>query len=218
LSILHLARQKQAARGAPSVFGEPVADGVETRSVAEVVARSMGCKPVFGQDVTRAAVIRAIRSGPVHFQGHAVQVASDPLQSHLELTDGTRLTALEIMELSDVAAPLVSLGACESAAAVLRGGDEPLGLVPALLQAGVGAVVASLWRVQDRDAGIIMAEFHDLLAQQVSPIEALQRAALAHRGRCAAPYHWAPFTLHGDPWTTIGRRLERDFDDRESAP
>lgn len=106
------------------------------------------------------------------------------------------------LRLERLTAGLVTLVACEGATTVVERGDEPLGLVPAFLLAGAGAVVASLWPVDQRSAAHVMEAFYRrLLAAEgvIDKAEALRAAALSVRAmpQYATPYHWAPFTLHG---------------------
>ncbi|KAK4031673.1 CHAT domain-containing protein [Parachaetomium inaequale] len=56
-----------------------------------------------------------------------------------------------------VAASLVTLVACGSASQAIRPGDEPLGLLTALLCAGANSVVGSMWPVEPR-VGVAFAE------------------------------------------------------------
>ena len=78
-------------------------------------------------------------------------------------------------------------------------GDEVLGLTEAFLFAGAGAVVSTLWRVDDRASSLLMERFYRHLAE-LPPEEALRRAQLDLLGGPAgsefrAPYFWAPFVL-----------------------
>jgi CHAT domain-containing protein len=153
--------------------------------------------------VTRAAFAEAVAERDlVHFQGHAVHDRDEPLDSHLIFADA-RLNAHEVFDLPGLSAELVTLAACESAASVIAAGDEPLGLIPAFLYAGAGAVLATLWRVNSASAAHAMRLFYDALAgegEMPDKARALRAAALAVRDvpRFSSPYHWAPFALYGD--------------------
>ncbi|HLM67703.1 MAG TPA: CHAT domain-containing protein, partial [Longimicrobium sp.] len=79
-------------------------------------------------------------------------------------------------------------------------GDEPLGLFPAFLIAGAQSVLATLWRVSGPSAALAMRHFYDALdACAGDRARALRQAMLAVRATpgLEAPYHWAPFVLHG---------------------
>jgi CHAT domain-containing protein len=73
-------------------------------------------------------------------------------------------------------------------------GEGPLSLGRAFLQAGAGAVVATLWPVGD-GAADLMAAFHRALDGGRTPAEALRFAKLELRGRGVSPLVWAPFVL-----------------------
>lgn len=68
----------------------------------------------------------------------------------------TRFTIPAIFS-TPIAASLVALVACGSASQAIRTGDEPTGLLTALLCSGANSVVGSLWTVQAR-VGVAFAE------------------------------------------------------------
>jgi CHAT domain-containing protein len=155
-----------------------------------------------GRDVTFKTFSEAIAGRDlIHFQGHAVHVPGKPLDSFLALADGN-LTAREIFGLSQLSAELVTLAACESAASVIAVGDEPLGLIPAFLYAGANSVLATLWRVHQTSAALTMRIFYEQLTDRDTLLDkalSLRKAMLTVRSTSGfdAPYHWAPFVLHG---------------------
>lgn len=199
-----LARRRAAlyARTA-ALFGDPSGDREEAAALVEELASRFGTVALTGAAVTRAAFAGAVAERDlVHFQGHAVHDPSEPLDSHLIFADA-RLSAREVFGLPGLGAELVTLAACESAASVVATGDEPLGLIPAFLYAGAGAVLATLWRVHRTSAARAMRLFYDALAgggETLDKVRALRTAALAVRAEPGfeSPYHWAPFVLHGD--------------------
>jgi CHAT domain-containing protein len=203
---LAILRQCMARRGASAgrartaaVFGDPGLDRARAGELAREAGRMLHTTPVMGGEVTRAAFRAALECDVVHFQGHAVHDPADALASHLVLADG-KLTARDIFGLRRLRAELVALGACESAASVVATGDEPLGLIPALLYAGAGSVVATLWKVNATSAALVMRHFYEALeGGAVDRAEALRQAMLAVRAtpEMETPYHWAPFVLHG---------------------
>ncbi len=69
----------------------------------------------------------------------------------------------------------------------------------ALLRAGVQAVVASLWKVDDAATAYLMRRFHALLLEGVTPVTALARAQAAVRSQPGwdLPYYWAAFSIAG---------------------
>lgn len=196
-----LARRHPQGRGAgtAALLGDPGGDRDEAGDLVRELGERLGTAPVLGGDVTRAAFAGAVaRADVVHFQGHARHDRADPLASRLELADGW-MTARDVFDLRGVRAELVVLAACESAANVVRTGDEPLGLIPAFLFAGAQSVLATLWPVHASSAAAAMRHFYDALDAGADRAQALRRAVLSVRAdpRWSAPYHWAPFVLHG---------------------
>lgn len=188
-----------AALRTATLLGDPGGDRPEAGALVRELGRRFGAAPRLGGEVTRDAFAAAAADADlVHFQGHARHDSGDPLASYLALADG-RMTARDVFGLRTLRAELVVLAACESAANVVRTGDEPLGLIPAFLIAGAQAVLATLWPVHEASAALGMRSFYDALDDGADRAEALRRAMLAVRAhpRFAAPYHWAPFVLHG---------------------
>jgi len=204
-----LARYTTAPRiQTATLLGDPSEDRVDAATLVSELARQFDTSPLLGNAVTRTAFIEAVTGAAiVHFQGHAVHSRNDPLQSYLALADG-RFTARDIFHLMGFQPELVTLAACESAANVIMTGDEPLGLIPAFLYAGAGAVVATLWPVHSSTTALVMKEFYGLLQHISHPFrkaEALRQALLAVRVQAGqrapyywAPYYWAPFVVYGD--------------------
>ncbi|MDJ0702473.1 MAG: CHAT domain-containing protein [Leptolyngbyaceae cyanobacterium MO_188.B28] len=198
-----LARSKPTVSKKAALFGDPNGDREAAAELVSYLGRLYQADYLTQDQVTRAAFIENIPGCDIiHFQGHAVHDASDPLNSYLKLADG-QFTARDIFSLQGLDADIVTLGACESAANVIDTGDEPLGLIPSFLFAGGSAVLASLWKVNSKTAAQFMRDFYEGLAEakpSVNKAEALQRAMLKVRDnpRFEAPYYWAPFVLHGD--------------------
>ncbi len=195
-------------RRSVALLGDPTDDRPSAAHLVARLAAELGVTPLVGTQVTRAAFARAAtQEDLVHFQGHAVHDRQDPLASYLQLADG-RLTARDLFGIAEIRPALVTLAACESAARVIATGDEPLGLIPALLYSGASAVIATLWRVHGSATAEVMAALYGALLQVEQPADrahALRAAALAVRAQPerAAPYYWAPFVLYGN-WHTAG--------------
>lgn len=204
-ALRHCVARARPRAGKPQValVGDPSGDRAEVAALIRELARRFGTEPLISAAVTCAALVaRVAGCDLVHFQGHARHHTGDPLDSHLVLADG-RLSAREVLDLRDLRAGLVTLAACESAASGIAPGDEPLGLIPAFLQAGAGAVLASLWRVEAAAARATMERFYGAFADDATcpdKAAALRAACLALRGTPGreAPYYWAPFVLYGD--------------------
>jgi CHAT domain-containing protein len=160
---------------------------------------------VEGAAATRAAFETGLaRSGIVHFAGHAVFDDARPERSHLVLAgrDGSgRITAAQLAEMDLQHVRLVVLSACRTVRAGKSRAGGFTGLAGAVLAAGAGGAVGSLWQVDDRSAGVVMSEFHRIYARSRDGPGALRTAQLASlRSRDAAlrtPAAWGAFRYAG---------------------
>jgi CHAT domain-containing protein len=137
--------------------------------------------------------------GIVHIASHG-HFAADAASSFL-LTAQGKLTIGQLAQmvgrLRFRAQPLelLTLSACETA----QGDDRAaLGLAGVAIQAGARSALATLWRVADDAAAILMKTFYQQLRTPgVSRARALQQAqvALLQHQQYQAPFFWAPFVL-----------------------
>jgi len=184
-----------------ALFGDPAGNLPAAADLMSFLENRFATPAVVGRDVTMSAFRTAIRSRAlVHFQGHAVHVPQEPLDSRLELAD-QNLTARDVFDLADLSADLVTLAACESASSTIAPGDEPIGLIPAFLYAGASSVLATLWKVNQASAAELMRRFYQQWTTDTAKDKAsiLQAAMLAVRevSGFESPYHWSPFVLYG---------------------
>ena len=169
-----------------------------------------GATILLGEAATEGRAREALAlPGVVHIASHAEMNPVSPLYSSVELSKGPGSDdgALEVGELLglQIRSRLVFLSGCETGlgetwATSYRAGEDYATLGQALLYAGAGAVVATLWRIEDRSAAALAARFYVHLRTR-PPAEALalaQRDLLAD-GRHAAPYYWAGHVLIGPP-------------------
>lgn len=166
----------------------------------EAISALTGGSPYLDETVTRAAFMTvAPQSTLIHLATHGEFRHTEPLFSGLQMADGL-LTTLDIFNMR-LRAALVNLSACQTGRAVVGGGDELFGLMRAFLAAGAGALVMSLWRVNDHSTATLMETFYERLMAGCGRGEALRYAQLDlldHQGgRYAHPYFWAPFFLVG---------------------
>jgi CHAT domain-containing protein len=186
-----------------AIIGDPNQNLAEAAMLVAHLGTQFGTTPLVGAAVTRDAFLKAITEAElIHFQGHAVHVPGQPLQSHLQLADGL-FTAEELIKMPSLRAKFVTLAACESATSQIAAGDEPMGLIPAFLYAKTQSIIATLWKVNQTSAAQLMRQFYDRLPNSSGRIhraEALRQAALWVRTQPGyeSPYHWAPFVLYGD--------------------
>lgn len=154
----------------------------------------------------------------IYFHGHCEQSDASIVDQGLVLvpqeedtvqSDKSTRSLLTVREFFDMRldAPNVLFLACGSAKQQIELGDEPLGLVTALLCAGAASVVGTIWPVTSSSA----REFAKVYLKQISQAQddenlgvvnlarALQAAvvALKRDPYTRQPYHWAPYVLHG---------------------
>jgi CHAT domain-containing protein len=185
------------------VLGDSLDDLPEARREAVQVAKFFGVEARLGREVVRlnfSGVMHACRV--LHVACHARYVAGEPLLSGFRLADGSIFSARDLRELR-LTARLAVLSACESGRLEVRAGDESIGLSASILYAGVPAVMASLWRVDDEQTGRLMSVFYsEVLKNRTDLVRALQAAqckVLSRRETSARhPYYWAAFQLSGD--------------------
>jgi len=140
----------------------------------------------------------------VHIAAHGFFNKLNPSSSGLQLqpdaTDNGKLQISEILGLH-FSARLITLSACETALGTgefgeLPAGDEFVGLNRTFLEAGSDAVLASLWKVDDRSTLLLMHRLYRKLGR-VSGSAALAGAqrGLIGSARFQHPYYWAAFVL-----------------------
>jgi CHAT domain-containing protein len=168
-----------------------------------------------GQEVSKTAFIESCRDASwLFYHGHAIYNKQNVLESGLVLSDHD----LTISDIFDSAAmhnsPHVTIIACDSGTQHIAPGDEPLGVVPALLFAGATSVLGCLWPIESWAGRVFSEKFHTHLNTQIvgekneegSRIVVNVAAALRDAVRemmdkksveTRLPYFWASFVLHG---------------------
>jgi CHAT domain-containing protein len=154
-----------------------------------------------GADAKKQALLAALSdpSAAVHFAGHARLDGADPISGELVTAQGP-LRLHEIVS-SNVQARLVVLSACETFVGRpvakdldARDGDEVLSLAESFELAGARAVLATMMRVQDLSAALVMKHFYRK-ARSLPLAEALRAAEQEVRRLHPHPAWWASFTL-----------------------
>jgi tetratricopeptide (TPR) repeat protein len=109
------------------------------------------------------------------------------------------LRASRISEMR-LSARLAVLSGCESAHGRLLSGEGVLGLTSAFLSAGVPAVVATLWPVDDAMTAHLMTRLYDHLGRGATAAAALRLAQLdlQRSSSTSHPFYWAGFVLVGN--------------------
>ena len=100
---------------------------------------------------------------------------------------------------------LAVLSACDTSRGREDVSEGVFALPQGLFCAGVPAVVASLWRVDDKSTAELMEHFYKALREaedddegKLSKAEALQAAKRAIRKKYPEPFYWAPFVFMGE--------------------
>jgi len=176
------------------------------RREARLLARTAGPHSVVltGADASEARVKSQPLDGfgVLHFAAHTVIDDEHPERTAMVLSPGDAkqdglLTVREVIDLR-LARHVVLLSACESASGALVPGEGMLGLAHAFFQAGVTAVVASLWPVADvEEARVFEGVTRRFGAGErlVAAVTGAQRDAIAAGLPTAA---WAGLVVMGD--------------------
>jgi tetratricopeptide (TPR) repeat protein len=149
------------------------------------------------------------RFGGIHVAAHSFSDNMSPWRSGVLMGRGAGDDAY--LRASDIArrrlaARLVVLSGCQSAAARSLPGEGPLGLASAFLCAGAPTVVATLWNVRDEAAADFTARFYASLARGASAGSALRAAQRDMLAAGRPPADWAAFVLWGSGDTTYPLR------------
>jgi CHAT domain-containing protein len=140
----------------------------------------------------------------VHLALHAVANEEYPLLSQLILAaddgDPGVVFAHELYGLAFPRTRLVVLSACRSGSGRISRGEGVLSLARPFLAAGVPAVVASLWDLDDESGAALFGAFYEYLGAGATPIDALRRAQLElisdpDPARRRGPAAWAGFVI-----------------------
>ncbi|KAJ7919745.1 CHAT domain-containing protein, partial [Mycena leptocephala] len=117
-------------------------------------------------------------SSILHFACHGIQDLVNPLDSGLMLSDG-RLTLsriirrlddeIEVEESQSKTMSLAFLSACETSKGDVATPDEAMHIAASLLFAGFHGVVATMWRMNDKDGPKIADAFYEYLLSTSTP-------------------------------------------------
>lgn len=153
-----------------------------------------------GKDATASAVAarRLDTYGWLHFAAHAEADAESGELGSLVLAGGSSLRAYEIANWK-LARPIVVLNACETGAGEAQAGEGTISIARAFLIAGARGVAATLWRIPDQSAALLIRKFYTHLREQQKPATALRLAQLEllRDPRFRSPKHWAAFEWIG---------------------
>jgi CHAT domain-containing protein len=202
--LLRITTERPASSGSQSlVVG--VADAQaplierEARTLAGILPNA---KLLLGPEASFARLREeAKNSRIVHLAAHGFVQRENPLFSAIRLANSW-LTVFDLYRCS-IPAELVTLSGCSTGLNEVVGGDELVGLLRGLLQAGARNALVSLWDVDDGSTTQFMESFYrGMLLDGLSPTDALRTASLDLRKTYEDPYHWAAFHLVG-----LGKKL-----------
>ncbi|MEP6764792.1 MAG: CHAT domain-containing protein [Gemmatimonadaceae bacterium] len=149
---------------------------------------------------------RASSFDVLHFATHAVVDEWSGATAALALSptaaDDGFLDSSEIAQMQ-LKASLVVLSACRTVGGEVIAGEGVRGLTSAFLQAGARSVIATGWRVNDRDVVPIVTSLYEQLSSGKPVGASLRSAQLDAIKRGVSPTAWGAFILVGDPWRAI---------------
>jgi CHAT domain-containing protein/tetratricopeptide (TPR) repeat protein len=174
----------------------------EAREIAALYPRTHqlvgrnATKRRFGEQLSRPYDV-------VHFAGHATLNLEFPEFSSLLLAgegrnrDSGVVYSHEVFGLRLARTRLVVLSACSTGAGRISASEGATSLARAFLATGSPAVVATLWKVEDRAALQLLKVFHRRLRAGDDPMTALRSAQRAVLQVDGAGFGWAGFQLIG---------------------
>ncbi|MBK9717519.1 MAG: CHAT domain-containing protein [Saprospiraceae bacterium] len=134
-----------------------------------------------------------------HFAGHG-KVSND--SSYLLLANNQEYLRYEDISNYYNNMDLVVLSACETGLGAWNPGDGSKSLAKAFIESGTGAVVYSLWKMNDISTQKIMGLFYQYLSMGQAKDEALRNAKLSYiyesDGDNKQNFYWAGFVATGD--------------------
>lgn len=167
----------------------------QTRAEAEIVTRLFPTITYSEADAVRDQLAHA-PGALLHIAAHGSFRMDEPDFSFLQLA-GDPLFLDDLLQY-DLSYELVTLSACETGRVSVSNGDELIGLGQGFLFGGAGALIASLWRIEDGATLALMEHLYQALRDGRSKGAALRAAQLAAKaGR--HPAFWGAFILIGSP-------------------
>jgi CHAT domain-containing protein len=179
------------------ILGIPDAQAPLIQEEVETLARILPGAKLFTGNSADDAVLKqhGLSSRIVHIATHGYFRQDNPMFSSIRL--GTSYLSLYDLNHFKLPAELIVLSGCATGRNTVSPGDELMGLVRGLLQAGAQSLMLSLWDVHDASTRDFMIAFYSRLAEGEPKPQALRKAMAEIRSRYPHPYYWAPFSLIG---------------------
>jgi CHAT domain-containing protein len=159
------------------VCGDPLGDLPFARAEARLIGRRVGAIIATGSDCHAEFLQTSCSNsniGVIHFachgrfdSGHAERtgfILSATDDERLPGTSNARLFSADDIARLSLSKATVVLSACSSGVQVIRGGDEPTGIVGAFLRAGASTILAAQWPISDLSAMIFMVDLYRKIA------------------------------------------------------
>jgi len=197
-SVYALCREKAAnVAGGSLILGIADAQAPLILEEVEALRKILPDAKLFVGEAASEAVLKS--HGPssriVHIATHGYFRQDNPMFSSIRLGD-SYLSLYDLYHFK-LPAELVVLSGCATGRNTVTPGDELMGLVRGLLQAGAQSLMLSLWDVHDASTRDFMIAFYSRLVQGMSKPLAMQAAMAELRKSHPHPYYWAPFALIG---------------------
>lgn len=221
------ARRELQLFAAANPDGQLQKAAAEVRQIAGFFSRA---DTLIGHRLSETAVRQALQPAPQigHFATHANTNVGNPRLAYLEVgipysrtladapatrsaagsrSDDEILTAGEIRGLNLKGTAFVCLSACQTAGGRFFAGEGMVGLTTAFVEAGVPAVMSTLWDVYDDYTAQLMVRFYrHWIAGGRSKARALQQAQIEviellredEQFAYPHPHRWSGFVLTGD--------------------
>jgi CHAT domain-containing protein/tetratricopeptide (TPR) repeat protein len=197
-SVYAVCQQKQPDQAGDSlILGVPDAQAPFIQTEVESLSRILPNARLFVGESATEEILRTHgpKSRTVHIATHGYFRKDNPMFSSIRLGN-SHLNLCEISQLH-LPAELIVLSGCATGLNVVSPGDELMGLVRGLLQAGGHSLVLSLWDVHDESSKDFMIGFYTRLQNGATKAEAMRSTMLELRKSRPHPYHWASFSLIG---------------------
>jgi CHAT domain-containing protein len=152
-----------------------------------------------------ATADRSVENSSIfHFSGHSVIRDGRPVLMLQKFPEEVYVDCAAIRNWKMPKSKLVNLAGCSTGIGPMAEGESPWGLIPAFLDAGAPAIIASLTEVDDASTRRLSCQFYSLLQEGSRKAAALQSAqiALLNSARSASgsnPQSWVPYILVGNP-------------------
>jgi len=148
----------------------------------------------------------------IHLAMHGLLDDKNAENSALAFTETQDTTEDNFLHAYEIAllkanAQLVVLSACETGIGKLQSGEGNMSIARYFVYAGVPALIATRWQVNDQTTAIIMEAFYKNMYNGIPIHQAIRQAQLAYldqaKGDAQHPFFWAPYMNIGYTNRTI---------------